>query len=492
MLLFWFSSFSYSQYYEPVYEVDGVGPNGGRVISVDVTSALTDTFVELVGDFEETTYTYEYTETIVEELDEVTQVTQTVITSVKSSNLIPTDWDYQDTNINVVGNSYGMNGAEFTTGSQSMSGGTRIYEGDLSFDNMDLLEYGATVYSHSSNSSVPACANTTSDCRDDFSIVVKLYNDGELVETQSHVYQGITWTGSRDYDYSLDISEMDVDYGSLALYGIDRGYPSGYYGPGFSDVYVYVTYDVISQVVNDIVTTIERETILKTDVYVYESVYIPPVVDVQITHVTPTEFEVEVVQIDDFGIESIESFEVELEVSNLAPAEIEMEIAQELEFTPLEVDDTESDSGEVFTEVQEVNEEVAADEPEPEPMESETEEPEQEQEQQQEEETEPEPEQEVEAVEEQQQQEEEEQQETEKPRSSGYSVALDSVKVALMVQNAASRAFAEYQQERLPDAAFYPPRELDGGETVDNPLGRWMTGASDLLMREMVDSQWQR
>jgi len=491
LLLFWFSSFSYSQYYEPIYEVDGVGPNGGRVIGVDVTSALTDTFVELVGDFEETTYTYEYTETIVEELDEVTQVTQTVITSVKSSNLIPTDWDYQDTNINVVGNSYGMNGAEFTTGNQSMSGGTRIYEGDLSFDNMDLLEYGATVYSHSSNSSVPACANTTSDCRDDFSIVVKLYNNGELVETQSHVYQGITWTGSRDYDYSLDISEMDVDYGSLSLYGIDRGYPSGYYGPGFSDVYVYVTYDVISQVVNDVVTTIERETILNTDVYVYESVYIPPVVDVQITHVSPTEFEVEVVQIDDFGIESIESFEVELEVSNLAPAEIEMEIAQELEFTPLEVDDTESDSGEVFTEVQEVNEEVAADEPEPEPMESETEEPEQEQEQQ-EEETEPEPEQEVEAVEEQQQQEEEEQQETEKPRSSGYSVALDSVKVALMVQNAASRAFAEYQQERLPDAAFYPPRELDGGETVDNPLGRWMTGASDLLMREMVDSQWQR
>lgn len=489
MLLFWFSSFSYSQYYEPVYEVDGVGPNGGRVISVDVTSALTDTFVELVGDFEETTYTYEYTETIVEELDEVTQVTQTVITSVKSSNLIPTDWDYQDTNINVVGNSYGMNGAEFTTGNQSMSGGTRIYEGDLSFDNMDLLEYGATVYSHSSNSSVPACANTTSDCRDDFVIEIKLYNDGELIEEKFHVYEGITWTGSRDYDYSLDISEMDVDYGSLSLYGIDRGYPSGYYGPGFSDVYVYVTYDVISQVVNDIVTTIERETILKTDVYVYESMYIPPVVDVQITHVSPTEFEVEVVQIDDFGIESIESFEVELEVSNLAPAEIEMEIAQELEFTPLEVDDTESDSGEVFTEVQEVNEEVAADEPEP--MESETEEPEQEQEQQ-EEETEPEPEQEVEAVEEQQQQEEEEQQETEKPRSSGYSVALDSVKVALMVQNAASRAFAEYQQERLPDAAFYPPRELDGGETVDNPLGRWMTGASDLLMREMVDSQWQR
>jgi len=69
---------------------------------------------------------------------------------------------------------------------------------------------------------------------------------------------------------------------------------------------------------------------------------------------------------------------------------------------------------------------------------------------------------------------------------------LESVKVALMVQNEATRAFTAYQQETIQDVPFYSPVEIDGGETVDNPLGRWMTGASDLLMEEMVDSQWQK
>ena len=471
------SSASFSDTYEQRYQEGDTGPNGGVVTGVVVDSQLTDTTVEMVGDFEETTYTYQYTETITELVDETTQVTETVVTSVTSPDLIPTDGDFDDTNINVIGpqgNTYGMTGAEFTTGNQAMGGGTRVYEGELPVDNMQSIDYGATVYSHSSNASVPACANTTSDCRDDFSIVVRLYNNGELIETRSHIYEGIDWSGSREYDYSVDVSELTADYGSMTLYGIDRGFNSGYYGPGFSDVYVHVTYNVITNVINTIVSRIEQETILNTDVYVYESVYIPPIVDIQIEPITATDFEVEVVHVDEFGAETVDVFEVELEVPDLAPAEVEMEISQEMELAPLEVDDTESEGGEVVAEVQE-----EVDEPQEDVQES-SEDVEQPVEVAEE------------STDEQPASKPEVRKDTRKSATSSYSVALESVKVALMVQNEATRAFTAYQQETIQDVPFYSPVAIDGGETVDNPLGRWMTGASDILMDEMVDSQWQR
>ena len=461
---------SFSDTYEQRYQEGDTGPSGGVVTGVVVDSQLTDTTVEMVGDFEETTYTYQYTETITEIINETTQVTETVVTSVTSPDLIPTEGDFDDTNVNVIGpqgNTYGMTGAEFTTGNQAMGGGTRVYEGELPVDNMQSIDYGATVYSHGSNASVPACSNTTSDCRDDFSITVHLYNDGELVETQSHIYEGIDWSGSRQYDYSIDVSEMNIDYGSMTLYGIDRGFNAGYYGPGFSDVYVNVTYNVITNVISTIVSRIEQETILNTDVYVYESVYIPPIVDIQIEPITATDFEVEVVHVNEFGAETIEVFEVELEIPDLAPAELEMEVSDEMELATVEVDDTEPEPEVEVSEVQEDVQESSEDVEQPMEVAEES-------------------------TDEQPASKPEVREDTKKSTASTYSVALESVKVALMVQNEATRAFTTYQQETIQDVPFYSPVEIDGGETVDNPLGRWMTGASDLLMEEMVDSQWQK
>ena len=77
-------------------------------------------------------------------------------------------------------------------------------------------------------------------------------------------------------------------------------------------------------------------------------------------------------------------------------------------------------------------------------------------------------------------------------KSSNYSPVLDSIKVALMVQNEASRAFTAYQQETIPDVPFYSPVEIDGGDTVDNPMAQWLIGASEILWDDMVDSQWQK
>jgi hypothetical protein len=150
------------------------------VTSVTVQSVLSDSYTELVGDFLETTDTYTYTETILENVENVTYQTVEVTEEVTTSNLIDS---YTDTNINIVGNDYGMTGAEITTGNQTQGGGSRVYDINLSsYDNIQEIDYGSTVYSHSSNSTVPNCANTTGDCKDEFKITVNLYSSGVLVK----------------------------------------------------------------------------------------------------------------------------------------------------------------------------------------------------------------------------------------------------------------------------------------------------------------------
>lgn len=457
------------------------GPNGGTVTAVDVNSTFVGEEVVQEGDFLEITQTYEYTETVTESVESISFTTTTNVTPVTTTNLVPSA-QYTDTNINIVGpqgNTYGMQGAEFTTGNQGQGGGTRVYSRAFNEENKQSVEYGLTVYSHGSNASLPACANATSDCRDDWSLTVRLYNDDVLVDTISHVYTDINWTGSRDYSWTEDISTLTFDYGEMELYGIDRGFYGGYYGPGFSDIYARLTYNVIEEIVNRVVSYTEMQTVSTTDVYVYDSIYNPTVevVDIQIEPITETEFEV-IVEVQDLNTEIVEVFEAQVEatVPEIESFESELEIV-EIEVFENDVEDPVADVEDVVVDEVEVSESDAADEVPDEVVEDQEE---------------------VETVEasdpsdavEEDEQEVEEVAKVNQPRR--YSIPLDSVKMALMVQNEASRSFATYRQEVIPDVPFYVPVSLDGGEIVDNPIQRWFVGASDVLMDEMVDMQWQR
>jgi len=89
-LLLLLASF-FSRAYEQQYGIGDTGPNGGVITSVTVESILTDTTVELVGDFEETTYTYTHTETIIEEVETTEYIEQTsyeIVSTETTSNLI--------------------------------------------------------------------------------------------------------------------------------------------------------------------------------------------------------------------------------------------------------------------------------------------------------------------------------------------------------------------------------------------------------------------
>ena len=191
---------------------------------------------------------------------------------VTTENLLK---DSTDTNINDVGtsnNSYGMEGAEFTTGNESLGGGSRNFDIDLSeYKNIDSIKYGSTVYSHISNSNLPACANTTGDCRDEFKITVNLYNNSVLVKTYTHNYYDINWSGSKAYEYTQDVASVVFNSAELELYGIDAGYPSGYYGPGFSDYYFTATYKIIETVIDQVLDSIEMD-LIETSYEMYEDI----------------------------------------------------------------------------------------------------------------------------------------------------------------------------------------------------------------------------
>ena len=329
---------SYSKAYEQQYQVGDTGENGGTVISVVVEAELTDTITEVIGDFLETTEVWVYTETVVEEIEQTTYETVTTTTEVQTDNLTDT---YTDSNINIVGNSYGMTGAEITTGNQRQGGGTRTYDIDLSdYNNMQEIDYGSKVYSHISYRTVPACNQTNGDCRDDFKISVKLYEGNTLKEQYTHNYTGISWVGSQDFAFNQDVSNINFDNAQLELYGIDRGYNSGYYGVGFSDIFFNVTYNQITEIINQIINTVQLTIELKTNEYIYESSYIapPPEDIIEIEIETPDDtisFEIDLS--DDFQtdipvFEEIQEIEViEVVEVEMAQAEVEAEISQELE-----------------------------------------------------------------------------------------------------------------------------------------------------------------
>ena len=92
-------------------------------------------------------------------------------------------------------------------------------------------------------------------------------------KTFTHNYTDISWQGVRDYEYNQDVSSYDFDEAQLEFYGIDQGFSRGYYGSGFSDAFLQVTYTTLIQQINSIIDYVTMTTIEQTTEYKYESIY---------------------------------------------------------------------------------------------------------------------------------------------------------------------------------------------------------------------------
>lgn len=287
-----------------------------------------------------------------------------------------------DTNINDVttsGNSYGMTGAEFTTGNQTLGGGSKTFDIDLSqYENIDLIEYGTNVYSHISNSNLPICANTTGDCRDQFKITVNLYNDSVLVKTYTHNYYDIDWSGTQSYNYSQTTTDLVFNSAELELYGMDAGYPSGYFGPGFSNPYFKATYEVIDIIINEVLTSVEMDFIEST-VNVYEDFTVDiqfediqgDIISVEFDMTTPETFDVQVEEptVQEITLEpTVEEIEIDMEIVEMDMTDMVEELDAEIEIVQMESDsedapeptmETEEEGEQEVVQQSETKEEVA-------------------------------------------------------------------------------------------------------------------------------------
>ena len=370
---------------------------------------------------------------------------------ITTQNLLGESTDTNVNNVTTSGSDYGMTGADVTTGNQSLGGGSVVYNIDLStYENINLIKYGSLVYSHSSNSSVPACSNTTGDCRDEFKITVNLYNDSVLVKTYTHNYYDLTWTGSQSFDFSQTTVDLVFNSAELELYGMDAGYYSGYYGPGFSDPYFTATYKIINVIIDQILTSVEMDFIDAT-IDIYEDF----TVDIQFEDI---QGDMLIVQFD-------------MATSDVIDIQIDAPVFEEItiEEIPVDVEIVDMDMTDVVEEMDvEVIEIQSNSEDAPEPTVEAEEEGEQE------------------AVQPKDTKETIAAKILERVAEQGDQVALSNVKLAVMAQLTDTKAFDAYQTKLIVD------NDIDEYllTTIEDPYAILFDIAQDQLMEEMVNQQY--
>ena len=358
--------------YTQQYNVGDTGPNGGTVQSVDVTSTVTGTEVQLNGGFEETTTTTLYTETVIEQISttETTTTTTTTTQETTSANMLPgidsNNWSSSGS-VSFQGQPCSYSGGTATgeacTGPQNNTSNNQVTTGNAAnwnvsstgggqiiSDYVELtqnmteaelqagfdLNYGVTVQSHNSNTSVPWCSKTSGDCKDRFRVTVTLYdsqptNNNKIPSYTFNHYETLSFSGSRDYTYTNQVSANTHTelWGQMELWGQDSGYHGGMYGPIFSDPFMTLTYDAITTITETITNIVlsTQETVYNTSEDVLTRVYIgDPITDtITVEPIDYTEvdsFEIEIVNEDTgSGIEMEFTVEVD-ETSNVATVEM--------------------------------------------------------------------------------------------------------------------------------------------------------------------------
>ena len=314
---------------------------------------------------------------------------------IDTGNLVPPadEWTLENkASTNSCSYSGQLQDGEVCTGSSSIRGGYnendggRIISDDISLINQGLsveeiqqgfdYQYGSSIESHVSNTNVPSCSNTNGDCKDYFTITVRLSDEaGTVFRTHEHTVE-MDYVGVRDYSYNQTLEQnnyLDVSF-QMDIWSVDAGYTSGYYGGIISDPFFSVQYqtveiitDIIDDIVNDIIfddiDTDEITVDVSIDDFFEEDISFEidfaPIEDLDIT--------VDVVSIDDLpeieiDMETTETIEVEVveeQTEEMIEEQIEETIEEPIEETVEEsVDEPE----------QEEAEEVEAERPKPKEM----------------------------------------------------------------------------------------------------------------------------
>ena len=194
-----------------------------------------------------------------------------------TANLTPSMSDMTASGGTSIGTGYGCSQGKYCTRGTTEGGGTYTSTFDVPLTEAELqqgftLNSGVTINSHSSNSTLQSCSNgllQSGDCRDIFKLTITLKDDGTAVETFVH-QEELTWSGLKDFSFSdtVGTNNYGILTGLFELYGIDAGYPHGYYGPQFSDPSLTIDYQTAlitedtTTLITDVIQTETETTIM--------------------------------------------------------------------------------------------------------------------------------------------------------------------------------------------------------------------------------------
>ena len=203
-----------------------------------------------------------------------------------------------------VGTGRGCAIGEYCTSGKNEGGGTYSSSFNLQ-NNMTInqinrgfaMNYGMDVKSHPSNTTVPTCAGNTMaafDCKDIFKLTVSLFDENTVLQHKFEHQVELTYSGTQTYSYSQTIPENTYAAltGNFEMYGIDAGYPTGYYGPSFSNPALTATYDLITLIETEIIDIIDLVDVTPPDTNIDTAIVdlAPPPPDPEVQN---TEAEVE-------------------------------------------------------------------------------------------------------------------------------------------------------------------------------------------------------
>ena len=188
-----------------------------------------------------------------------------------TGNLVPGMGDFSTSGSTSVGTGQGCSSGAYCTSGTQGGGGTYTSNFNVPLTEGEVkqgftLNSGITINSHQSNSYLDSCTDVlqSGDCRDIFKLTITLKDDGTSVETFSH-QEELNWTGLKDFTYTDTVAANDygVLTGVFSLFGIDAGYPYGFYGPQFSDPSLTIDYTTVlvqQQIETEIQQTVEQTT----------------------------------------------------------------------------------------------------------------------------------------------------------------------------------------------------------------------------------------
>ena len=192
-----------------------------------------------------------------------------------TDNLLPNISEFETQGGTVTGPATGCPSGAFCTSGTSGGGGFYRTDFDIPLTQEEInegfdLTYGADITSHPSNAALGSCTNImqSGDCRDIFRLTIALFDAESVVEKFEHEVE-LDFGGVRNFTFSSTVTANDYGLltGQYEFFGIDAGFPSGFFGPQISDPELTISYtpvDVLlqEQMVLDVLDEIESVEIV--------------------------------------------------------------------------------------------------------------------------------------------------------------------------------------------------------------------------------------